>query len=62
MPKKIKLNLEDLNVESFKTTEKKDSKGGAMAASYPNWCSDTLRNDCWSQWVCRNSIAGPFCP
>ena len=30
MPKKIKLNLEDLNVTSFKTTEKIDTnlKGG----------------------------------
>lgn len=46
MPKKIKLNLEDLNVESFKTSNEEKSKGGKSAltfaltvASY-YYCSD----------------------
>ena len=59
MPKKIKLNLKDLNVSSFKTSE---SKGGAEVATYPMQnCMQSTADDCWSFWVCHNSIAGPFC-
>lgn len=60
MPKKIKLNLQDLNVESF-TTAKKIS-GGAKDSGTPFACDNaTHMNDHCSFMDCMTGFADDVC-
>ncbi len=46
MPKKIKLNLENLNVESFVTNTDSDIKGGCPFTHIPIYCHTERPVDC----------------
>ena len=50
MPKKIKLNLNELNVTSFQTAEAKDQllKGGISGTSILEIYCDTRMRDCYT--------------
>lgn len=54
MPKKIKLNLEDLNVESFKTS--KSLSGGAGVHS-ERW-GDCMTEECGSGDIPSHQLSG----
>lgn len=61
MSKKTKLNLENLNVQSFKTTT--EIKGGAIKVSSDPYCNSE-NTDCDSDYACTNVACyptGKFC-
>ena len=69
MPKKIKLNLNDLNVTSFKTTDQIDNnlKGGKSNLGDAG-CDDTGSGVYWCNTatfpintVCPITLFGPYC-
>ena len=58
MPKKLKLNLEELNVESFTTTENSKNIGGlAPPPSMKQWCESLFAGQCMTHIRCTTFTA-----
>jgi hypothetical protein len=53
MPKKIKLNLKDLNVKSFQTSQENGVKGGAYGVQCSEYIFCQNTNACWSDHICE---------
>lgn len=55
MPKKIKLDLQDLKVQSFTTTENlKKIAGLAPPPSMKQWCESLYQGQCMTDVLCTS--------